>query len=240
MFCRLRRKWCKPGLRPDACKDCGKFYLECNGRGEQRPSWLKEPFAIEYVKKRIKDRTSYPDRFKHVPRLSMTQLRWHLSRRGLDTISSLVHPMPPTDGLCDVEVSSACTEEPVSTMISDSNDFYPSNVSASTVSLSGSSLRTPENRELEKFNGEDAYSSQKDAYCDIRVAYSFDQVGSEENAYQHHGAGPYSLDIYDFISDGPYDEPHHTYDEPYHAYDGLRRDIDPTNPLGLYHVNRDT
>ncbi len=180
--------------------------------------------------------------------------------------------MPPTDGLSDVEVSSACTEEPVSTMISGSNDFYPSNVSASTVSLSGfvgpvdssrgaiiyafgtifrSSLRTPETRELEKLNGEDAYSSQKDAYYDIRVEYSFDQVGSEENAYQHHGAGPYSLfgslDIYGFISDGPYDEPHytydephHTYDEPYHAYDELHRDIDPTNPLGLYHVKRDT
>jgi len=80
----------------------------------------------------IKDRTSRPSLYVHSPRLSMRYLK-QLFRKD---VSPQVTPILLKDGLCKVEASPTCTDEPLGTMLENiSNDSYSRTITttASTV-----------------------------------------------------------------------------------------------------------
>jgi len=185
MFCRVRRKKCRPGPRHGACKDCARFHLQCNGQGEHRPSWLKDPSAIKHVQNSIRDRTSRPDLYLHSLPLSMASLRQRSGDSSNTISSSPLQPVLQTDGLCEAEVSLTCANE-----------------SSSDASSEGPSLGISESCELVKSNDQDEYFFQQGVYCP-------DEVDTEEIT-QYHGAGlndsPDTLGIHPFVDNSPYDE----------------------------------
>jgi len=210
MFCRVRRKKCRPGPRHGVCKDCARFRLQCNGQGEHRPSWLKDPSAIRHVQNRIRDRTRRPDLYLHSLPLSMASLRQRSGDSSNTISSSPLQPVLQTDGLCEAEVSLTCANE--SSSVASSEIFLIGFVGLldsprravihAICTILRPSLGISESCELVKSNDQDEYFFQQGVYCP-------DEVDTEEIT-QYHGAGlndsPDTLGIHPFVDNSPYDE----------------------------------